>query len=159
MLSCYSRVQPFVILWTVACQAPLSVRFSRQEYWSGLPFPSPGDLLDPAIEPVSWVFCIGRWILYHWATWETWSKGICFNSMWSRNECSCLFKIPSPPQLFLLITWSLFWHWAILLFYLSGHGDWSRDGLMTPVRAIRILRQTFSNWTGLLFFSFGHWIF
>ena len=39
--------------WTVACQAPLSMRFSRQEYWSGLPFPSPGDLPDPGIEPRS----------------------------------------------------------------------------------------------------------
>ena len=39
--------------WTVACQAPQSVRFSRQEYWSGLPFPSPGDLPDPGIEPKS----------------------------------------------------------------------------------------------------------
>ena len=38
---------------TVACQAPLSIKFSRQEYWSGLPFPSPGDLPDPGIEPVS----------------------------------------------------------------------------------------------------------
>ena len=40
-------------LWTVAYQAPLSVRFSRQEYLSGLPFPSPGGLPDPGIEPVS----------------------------------------------------------------------------------------------------------
>ena len=40
-------------LWTVACQAPPSMGFSRQEYWSGLPFPSPGDLPDPAIEPGS----------------------------------------------------------------------------------------------------------
>ena len=39
--------------WTVACQAPLSMRFSRQEYWSGWPFPSPGDLPDPGIEPRS----------------------------------------------------------------------------------------------------------
>ena len=39
--------------WTVACQAPLSVGFSRQEYWSGLPFPSAGDLPDPGIEPRS----------------------------------------------------------------------------------------------------------
>ena len=39
--------------WTVACQAPLSMRFSRQEYWSGLSFPSPGDLPDPGIEPGS----------------------------------------------------------------------------------------------------------
>ena len=37
--------------WTVACQAPLSMGFSRQEYWSGLPFPSPGDLPDPGIKP------------------------------------------------------------------------------------------------------------
>ena len=39
--------------WTSAHQAPLSVGFSRQEYWSGLPFPSPGDLPDPGIEPRS----------------------------------------------------------------------------------------------------------
>ena len=39
--------------WTVACQAPLSMEFSRQQYWSGLPFPSPGDLPDPGIEPKS----------------------------------------------------------------------------------------------------------
>ena len=39
--------------WTVACQAPLSTDFSRREYWSGLSFPSPGDLLDPVIKPVS----------------------------------------------------------------------------------------------------------
>jgi len=38
---------------TVACQAPLSVEFPRQEYWSGLPFPSPGDLPDPGIKPES----------------------------------------------------------------------------------------------------------
>ena len=37
--------------WTVACQAPLSMVFSRQEYWSGLPFPSPGDLPNPGIKP------------------------------------------------------------------------------------------------------------
>ena len=39
--------------WTIACQAPLMTEFSRQEYWSGLPFPFPGDLPDPVIEPVS----------------------------------------------------------------------------------------------------------
>ena len=38
---------------TVACQTPLSMEFSKQEYWSGLPFPSPGDLPDPGIEPTS----------------------------------------------------------------------------------------------------------
>ena len=39
--------------WTVACQASLSMGFPRQEYWSGFPFPSPGDLPDPGIKPVS----------------------------------------------------------------------------------------------------------
>ena len=48
-----SRVRLFVTPWTVACQAPLSMGFSRQEYWSGLPFPSPGDLSNPGIEPRS----------------------------------------------------------------------------------------------------------
>ena len=48
-----SRVQLFATPWTVVCQIPLSVEFSRQEYWCGLPFPSPGDLPDPGIEPAS----------------------------------------------------------------------------------------------------------
>ena len=43
----------FLTPWTVAHQAPLSIRFPRQEYWSGLPFPSPGDLPDPGIKPRS----------------------------------------------------------------------------------------------------------
>ena len=47
------RVQVFVTPWTVARQAPPSMGFSRQGYWSGLPFPSPGDLPDPGIEPRS----------------------------------------------------------------------------------------------------------
>ena len=49
----FSRVQLFATPWTVAYQAPLSTGFSRQEYWSGLPFPSPGDLPNPGIEPRS----------------------------------------------------------------------------------------------------------
>ena len=58
-LSC---VQLFATPWTVAYQAPLSMEFSRQEYWSGLPFPLPGDLPDPGIEP-SLPHC--RQTLYH----------------------------------------------------------------------------------------------
>ena len=50
LLSC---VQFFATPWTTACQGPLSMEFSRQEYWSGLLFPSPGDLPNPEIEPVS----------------------------------------------------------------------------------------------------------
>ena len=48
-----SRVRLFVTPWPVAYQASRSMGFSRQEYWSGLPFPSPGDLPDPGIEPGS----------------------------------------------------------------------------------------------------------
>ena len=48
-----SHVQLFVTPWTVALQASLSMGFSKQEYWSGLPFPSPGDLSDPRIKPAS----------------------------------------------------------------------------------------------------------
>ena len=50
---CFSRIQLCVILWTVARQAPLSMGFSREEYWIGLPFPPPGDLPDLRIESTS----------------------------------------------------------------------------------------------------------
>ena len=52
-LTHFSHVRLFGIPWIVACQGPLSMEFSRQEYQSGLPFPSPGHLPDPGIEPVS----------------------------------------------------------------------------------------------------------
>ena len=51
-----SRVQLFATAWIVAHQAPLSMEFSRQEYWSGLPVSSPGDLPNPGIEPRSSTF-------------------------------------------------------------------------------------------------------
>ena len=53
MLSHFSHVQLSVILWTAACQAALSMGFSRQEYWSGFPCPPPGDLQDPGLQPAS----------------------------------------------------------------------------------------------------------
>ena len=55
LLSCFSCVRLLVTLWTVSCQAPLSAGFFSQEYRSGLPFPSPGDLPNPGIEPASCV--------------------------------------------------------------------------------------------------------
>ena len=53
MLSHFGHVQLIAILWTAACQAPLSMGFFRQEYWSGLPCPTQGDLPDPGIKPSS----------------------------------------------------------------------------------------------------------
>ena len=81
-LSVLSRVWLFESPWTVARQAPLSMRFHRQEYWSALPFPPPpGDHSNPGIRDrtqVSSVSYIGRQILYHPATWEAlgWASGI-----------------------------------------------------------------------------------
>ena len=65
LLLCWSlrHVQLFVTPWTVAHQAPLSMRFLRQEYWSGLPFPFPGDLPNPEIKPVSPALACG--FFYH----------------------------------------------------------------------------------------------
>ena len=71
VLSRVSYVRLFAPEWTEAHQAPLSLRFPREEYWSGLPFPSPRDLPNPRIEPRSLVSpVLARWILYHCATWE-----------------------------------------------------------------------------------------
>ena len=58
--------------WTVALWASLSMEFSRQEYWSELPFPTPSDLSSPGIEPASLLYpaLAGRFF-YHWATWES----------------------------------------------------------------------------------------
>ena len=53
MCQSFSHIQLFAVPRTVNCQAPLSIEISRQEYWSGLPFPSPGDLPNPGIEPGS----------------------------------------------------------------------------------------------------------
>ena len=95
----------FETLWTAACQAPLSMGFPRQEYWSGLPFPPPGDL------PKTCISCIGRWILYHWATWEpqelfwvsgNWEKAntgraLCLSPMCLKQDIIFPFKgVPSP---------------------------------------------------------------
>ena len=84
MLSCFSRVQLFVTLWTKACQAPLPMKFSRQEYWSGMPFPTPGDFPNPAIDPgslVSPALAGGSFITH--ATWKA-HYG---------HACTAIFKI------------------------------------------------------------------
>ena len=67
VLSCFSPVWLFVTPLTVACEASLSMGFSRQEYWGGLPSPPPGDLPDQGVKPKSSAGCF----FTHWATWET----------------------------------------------------------------------------------------
>jgi len=82
MLSCFSRVQLFVTLWTVALQAPLSMGFSRKEYWSGWPCLSSGDLPDTGIESTSLmsVSCIGRQVLKHSVQF---SHSVVSDSLWA----------------------------------------------------------------------------
>ena len=106
MLSHISPVRLFATLWTAAHQAPLSMGFSRQEYWSELPCPPPGDLPDPGTEPMSLCLLHCRWILYHWATWEahemtlSLSKSKSFSSFSyfpkSTPLCTGLFPLPPP---------------------------------------------------------------
>ena len=64
VFSHFSHLKLFVTLWTVACQAPLSMGFCRQEYWSGLPCPPPGNLPDPGIRLASQHLLHYRQILY-----------------------------------------------------------------------------------------------
>ena len=71
MLSCFHCVQFFVTPWTVAPQAPLPMGFSRQEYWSGLPCPPPGDVPDPRIKPTFLLFpAFAGGFFTTTATWE-----------------------------------------------------------------------------------------
>ena len=64
----FSHFWLFAAPWTVACQAPLPMEFSRQAYWSGVPCPTPRDLPDPEIEPKSLAMSLLHWqaIHYHW---------------------------------------------------------------------------------------------
>ena len=81
MWICYNRfssitvvltcVQLFVTSWTVAHQAPLSMGFSRWEYWNGLPFPTAGDIFDPGMKPMSLASpALTGWFFTTSATWE-----------------------------------------------------------------------------------------
>ena len=82
MVNHFSCVRLCATLWTVTCQAPLSMRFSRQEYRSGLPYPSPGDLPDPGIEPVSLMSpaLAGRFLTWE-ATWEALTHPYTFSNV------------------------------------------------------------------------------
>ena len=93
VLSHFSHVWLCVTLWTVACQAPLTKGFSRQEHWSGLPCPPSGDLPDAGIEPEShYVSFIGRLVLYHWHHLET------LQNLWRQIYC-CYSAPKSCPSL------------------------------------------------------------
>ena len=84
-----SHIWLFTTPWTVAHQAPLSVEFSREEYWSKLPFPSAGDLPDPGIEPTSLESPV--FLFSHYARWWVWdteriSSLLKIHSSWQRRH-------------------------------------------------------------------------
>ena len=85
-LSCFSCVQLFVTLWAIAHQAPLFMGFSRQEYWSGLPFPSSGDFPNPRIEPTSVTSpALAGGFFITSTTWEAF-----YTHIWGSRFYSCL---------------------------------------------------------------------
>ena len=133
MLSRFSRVWLFATLWAVAHQAPPSMGFSRQEYWSGLPCPPPGDLPNPGIEPMSLMSpALASGFFTTSATWEAHSHIYCsiiynrqeVDTTWvhqwtyhgTTREFSTPFPLSSPPPL-------------QLLFFLSPLGWWCFPGL------------------------------
>ena len=96
MLSHFSCVRLFVFSWTVARQVSLSMGFFRQEYWSGLPCPPPGDLPEPELKPVSpasSALQVGSFLLCHWES----PLGLCPNfpplyrhqSYWNKAYPNC----------------------------------------------------------------------
>ena len=91
LLNCFSCVSCFVTLWAIACQAPLSVGFSRQEYWSGLPCPPPRGSFQPrALTQVSHI--AGRFFI----VWATREEGD-FVALWLANDESKFLRIISCP--------------------------------------------------------------
>ena len=120
-----SHVRLFATPWTVTYQAPPSMGFSRQEYWSGLPFPSPGDLPHPGTEPTSPALAGGffiaeppgkpqcqwqqetllswtqGWAVVEWAGNE-WLPGVTHSTTPSDSDCYRFFCLPAPGILLLM---------------------------------------------------------
>ena len=118
MLSLSGCVRPFVTPWTIAHQAPLSMGFSRQEHWGGLPCPPPG------IEPMSHVYCTGRWVLK--------------NMTYSISLQACLIFYLLSSRLAVIYATAIFSEYinnAMIYIYLLQHLSISFGSVSTDVRA------------------------
>ena len=166
-LSCFSRVWLFATLWTVACQVPLSTGFSRQEYWSGLPFPPPGNLPYPGIEltesPTSSAWQVNSLLLSHpgspsltiwpssWAPWYL-HKGT-ENSSPSKNvhmnaESSFIHNCHDLEATKSFSWWMDKWKWESLsrvqLFVTHGlYSPWNPPGQNNGVGSLSLLQGIF----------------
>ena len=124
VLNCFSRVQLCVIPWTVACQAPLSMGFSRQEYWSGLLCLPPGDLPDPGTEPASLTSpALADKLFTTSATWEA-HVYLCL------CEFICLSIHPSTPHLYPVIC---LWHIGCFQSWLTVNNTAVNTGMLTSL--------------------------
>ena len=115
--------------WIVAHQTPLSMEFSRQAYWSGLPFPSPGDLSNPTIElrspALQGVSCIAGRFFTYWATREAHSVYNSLLLLIPNSQCiSSLTPPPWQPQVSSLPLWVCFIHkFTCVIFYIPHISD------------------------------------
>ena len=94
----------FETSWTVACQAPLSMGFSRQEYWRGLPFPSPRDLPNPQIEPVSPILADRFFTTESLGKPEITADLIKWRSGFSRARVGLRCCVSNKPQVIMMLT-------------------------------------------------------
>ena len=139
MLSRFSRVQLCATLWTAARQAPPSMGFSRQEYWSGLLCPPPGDLSNPRIQPVSLKStCTGRRVLYHQHHLGSPQHGILLYLF----SLSCLGVSKFLPQRFCVFLDALeilsHCEWIFLLYFLIGCDGYSETLLILQADLISV---------------------
>ena len=111
-----SSVWLFSTPWAVACQAPLSMGYSRQEYWSGLPFPSPGDLPDPFPHPSLHINVCS----FDFSS-EYLSGSLLLNKI--KNLCICMKVIILPPFESYLYLW-LCWVFIAFVRAFSTCGEW-----------------------------------
>ena len=173
MISCFSHVQFFATPWTVAFQAPLSMGFSRQEYWSGLPGPPPGGLPDPGMEPTSLMspalaggFCTtsatgSALTILHWWRWmvESWRGRISFLSRTSfgreetmaTHSSNLAWGIPQmeePGRLQSVGSWRVRHDWATSL-SLFTFMHWRRKWQPTPYSCLENPRDRGAWWAAV----------
>ena len=130
VVSSFSHVWLFVTLWIITCQAPLSIGFSRQEYWSGLPCPSPGNLPNPGIELMSLMSLrLASSVFTTSTTWDT---------LLIENEytVSCIFKLHvcvcTQSLSYVGVVVSPWTHQALLFMEFSKKEYWSRLPFPSP---------------------------